>query len=332
MQEKNLAKKGKRVKFFHEAWGIVYLNGEYIPAEQAKLPINDMGFIKGDGVFDVCRTFNHKPYKLKEHIERLYKSLKYVRIDPGITPEEMEQISLEVLERNVHFFGEDDDFQIVQRVTRGPFPATFPLNLAYPPSPTVYVYFSPIAFENFARLYKTGRKLVTVSVRHMPPECVDPKVKHQSRLHFILALLEAQQKDPEAWALMQDLEGNITEPWGANLLFLSKGKIMTSTRQTILEGITRETVLKLANELGLPVIEGNFTPYDVYNANEALVTATSYEILPVCSLDGIKIGEQIPGPITTRLIKALSEEVGIDIVEQAMSHLSEEETRQFDER
>jgi len=331
MQKKNPVKKEKKVKSFHEAWGAVYLNGEYIPAEEAKLSFNDLGFIKGDAVFDVCRTFHHKPYKLKEHIERLYKSLKYVRIDPGITPKEMERISLKVLEKNVHLLGENDDYWITQRVSRGVFPASFPLNLNHAPSPTVYVYCSPIPFD-FARLYKRGRKLVTVSIKHVPPECVEPKVKHQSRLNFILAFHDAQQKDPQAWPLMFDLEGNIAETWGANFFFVSKGKIMTSTRRVVLEGITRETIFELADELGIPVIEGNFTPYDVYNADEAFVTATSYEILPVSSLDGIKIGREIPGPVTGRLIKALSEKVGMDIVEQAMSHLTDEERRKLDER
>ena len=91
----------KKTSEFHEAWGTVYLNGEYIPADEAKLSFNDLGFTKGDAVFDVTRTFNHKPYKLKEHIQRLYKSLKYVRIDPGITEKESEEISLELIKKSL---------------------------------------------------------------------------------------------------------------------------------------------------------------------------------------------------------------------------------------
>ena len=314
---------------FHEAWGTVYLNGEYIPANEAKLSFNDLGFTKGDAVFDVTRTFNHKPFKLKEHIQRLYKSLKYVRIDPGLTEKESEEISLELIKRNRHLIEDNDDFWIIQRVPRGVFPSSFPENLDNPPSPTVYLCCSPINFD-FASLYKEGRKLVTVSIKHVPHECVDPRVKHQSRLNFILAFLDAQQKDAQAWPLLLDLEGNISEPWGSNFFFVSKGSIFTSTSRTSLEGVTKGTVFELAEELGISVIEGNFTPYDVYNADEAFTTATSYEIQPVCSLDAIKIGDKIPGPITSNLIKSLSKNVGVDIIEQAMSHLNKEERSNID--
>lgn len=332
MQERKRVGKERKIKVFFEPWGVVYLNGEYIPAEQAKISITDLGFLKGDSVFDVARTFNRKPYKLKQHIERLYKSLKCVRIDPGITKEQMKQITLKVLGKNIHLLGENDDYWLFQRVSRGSCPASFLSDLAHCPSPTVLIYCSPIPFQNFAKLYKTGRKLVTVSVSQVPPECVEPRIKNQSRLNFILAVLEAQEKDPEASPLMRDLEGNITEAWGANFLFVRDGGIMTSNTRMVLEGVTRRTVLELANELGLPVVEGNFTSYDVYTADEAFVTATSYQILPVCSVDGIKIGERIPGPITIRLTKCLSEKIGVDFVGQALSHLNEEERGRLSER
>lgn len=324
MQYRNLAKDQKRVPNYSEPWGTVYLNGEYIPAEQAKLSIADLGFLMGDAVYDVARTVNHKPYRLKDHIERLYKSLKYLRMDPGVTQEEMEQITLRVLEKSVHLLGENDEYWLTQRVSRGPHPASFH-NLSYRSSCTLLVYCSPVPFRNHASAYKRGQKMITVSVRRIPPECVDPRIKTQSRLNFILAILEAKQKDPEALPLMLTLDGNITETWGANFLFVSNGKVMSPVANTILEGITRKTIFELANDLGLQTIEGNFTPYDVYNADEAFLTATGSFILPVCSLDGIKIGEHIPGQITRRLIKAFSEQVGVDIVEQALSHLSEEE-------
>ena len=331
MQEEILTGNKRRAQVYHEPWGIVYLNGQYVPAEKATISICDLGFTKGDSVFDVTRTFQHQPFKLRAHIERLYRSLRYVRIDPGITPGEMEHITLDVLERNVHLLEKNDDFWLIQRVSRGLFPASFPAHLAHPPSPTVLVYCSPIPFEKFALLYKKGRKLVTVARRNMPSEVLDPRIKCQSRLHFILAMIEAQEKDPEAWPLMLDLAGNITETWGANIFFVSRGKMMTARAQTVLEGVTRGTVFELAHQLGLPITEGDFTPYDMYTADEAFVTATSAEILPVCSVDGISIGETIPGPITGRLMKALSEKVGVDIAEQALSHLNEEEMSKLNE-
>ena len=283
----------------------------------------DLGFVKGDAVFDVCRTVKHKPYKLVEHIERFYTNLQYMKLDPGISTEDLKNICLKVLEKSLHLLKENDEYWIFMRVTRGSNPY-FPLNYVTGCIPTVVVYCVPIDFTHFAKQYKQGRRFVTVSTRAMPSECLEPRLKSGSRQHFMRAVIEAQEKDPEAHPLLLDIYGNIAEPWGANIFFLKKGRIMTPSRQLVLEGITRDTVLETARELGIVIVEGNyFKPYDVYSADEAFVTTTSYTVLPVASLDGVKIGTKIPGPITEKLIKAVGEKMGTDLIEQAMSHLTE---------
>jgi branched-chain amino acid aminotransferase len=319
----------KQDKGWHHPWGTVYLNGKYVRGEEALVSVLDLGFVKGDAVFDVCRTVRHKPYKLDEHVERFYRNLRYVKMDPGLTPEEMKQISINVLEKSVHLLKENDEYWIFMRVTRGSNPY-FPLNYVNGARPTVVVYCVPIEFRNFAKQYKQGRRFITVSVRAMPSECLEPRLKCGSRMHFMLALAEAQEKDPEAHPLLLDIYGNIAEPWGANFFIIRKGNLLTPNRQLVLEGVTRETVLEIAGELKIPVIVGNyFKPYDVYTADEAFVTTTSYKILPVQSVDGVKIGTKIPGPLTERLTEAMSKKVGIDLVGQAMSHLTEKERKEL---
>jgi len=317
-----MANKNEKMAW-NNPWGTVYLNGKYIPGEQAMVSVLDLGFVKGDAVFDVCRTVKHKPYKLVEHIERFYTNMQYMKLDPGISPEDLKKICLKVLEKSLHLLKENDEYWIFMRVTRGSNPY-FPLNYVTGCIPTVVVYCVPIDFTHFAKQYKHGRRFITVSTRAMPSECLEPRLKSGSRQHFMRAVIEAQEKDPEAHPLLLDIYGNIAEPWGANIFFLKKGRLMTPSRQLVLEGITRDTILETARELGIVIVEGNyFKPYDVYSADEAFVTTTSYTVLPVASLDGVKIGTKTPGPITEKLIKAVGEKLGIDLVEQAMSHLTE---------
>lgn len=300
---------------------IVYLNGKYVPADQAVVSIFDQGFLKGDSVYDTLRTVGHKPYKLREHLERFYRNLSYMRLDPGLTLRGMEAVCLKVIEANAGLLRKNDDMWVNTRVSRGVHP-TLPRNFVRGAVPTVIVYTSRIHFAEFARQYKTGRKYVTASTRSFPAACLEPRVKGGARQHFMRALIEAQDRDPEAMPLLLDVEGNITEPWGANFFFASGGTLRTASRHLVLEGITRDTVLETAADLGIPTEEGdNFKPYDVYTADEAFVSATSFAVLPVRSLDGVKIGKSVPGPITRRLIRAVGERMGVDLVAQALSHL-----------
>jgi branched-chain amino acid aminotransferase len=291
----------------------VYINGHFVPASEAKVSVCDRGFRLGDAVFDTARTFRHRPYKLREHLERLYRSLRYVRLDPGMTIDDMEAITLQVVQQNVSLLRDNDDVWIHQIISRGP--------LHTAGSPTVVIMTELLPFARFARYYKIGVPMVTPSRRHTPPQSVEPRAKTVSRLLLVLAELEAQQVDPEAYALLLDLEGRITEYTSGNFFLVCQGELVTPFERVSLGGIARETVLELAEELGIPAREADITPYDAYNADEAFITSTSKCVLPVSRLNGIRIGGEVPGPVTRRLLDVWSARVEVDIVEQALSHL-----------
>jgi branched-chain amino acid aminotransferase len=300
---------------------IVYLNGDFVPASQATVSVFDRGFRLGDAVFDTARTFRHRPYKLREHLERLYRSLHCIRLDLGMSLEELERITLRVVEQNVPLLAANDDVWIHQVVSRGRLRTTS--------QPTLVVMTEPLPFASFARYHQRGLSMITPSVRHTPPQCVEPRLKTVSRMNLVLAELEAQQADPEAYALLLDLEGNITEYTSGNFFVVRHGRLLTPFERTSLGGIARETVLEFAAELGIPTQEADITPYDACNGDEAFITSTSKCILPVAQLNGIRIGDAVPGPITRRLLEHWSARVEVDIVEQALSHLSEAERQEL---
>jgi branched-chain amino acid aminotransferase len=300
---------------------VCYLNGDFVPESEAKVSILDRGFNAGDGVYDVTRTFGHRPFRLRDHVSRLYRSMRYTRIDCGMPVDEMERLSLEVFERNRHLLGHEDDVVIWQVVTTGIQHSAFtqkPNGKA-----TVAIWCMPVQFDGFARDYIEGAILVTPSTRRVPSECLEAKAKITNKMNHHVALAEARSVDPRASALMLDTHGNITETHRANFFFVSGGKLFTPGDKNILGGVTRAAIMEMAGRLGIPVTEGDYTPYDVYNADEAFTAGTSITITPIKSLDRIEIGAGLPGPITLKLLNAWNEMVGMDIVGQALAHLSD---------
>lgn len=299
----------------------LYLNGRIIPESEAKVSLFDYGFQEGYGVFDIARTFNGRPFKLREHIDRLFRSLRYARIDPGLSPEEIERISLHVLELNEKLRGGNDDYWINQTVSGGD-------NWPLPPrNPTVAIYCVPLPFARWAKYYETGVSAIITSVRRVPPECVDSKAKVLSRMNLQLAQMEANRVDPGAYSLLLDLRGNITEGTGLNFFMVRNGELLTATPCNILCGVSRAMVMDLARELGIEVKECDFQPYDVYTADEAFYTTTSRCIVPVTKVDHLTISDGTPGPVTSQLLKAWSKMVGVDIIQQALSHLEKSESK-----
>ncbi len=289
-----------------------YFNGEWVPWSQVKIDPMDRGFLVGDVIFDVARTYDGKAFRMKEHIDRLYRSLKYVRIDPGLSVEEMTEISAEVTRRNEHLRADVGDFTIWQFVTRGLGRWT-----ASAGPPTVCVKVSPVDFGRFAPSYDDGAHAVITRTRSYSAESLDPKIKHFSRMNFNLAELEAHDVEPGAWPILTDRNGNITEGTGYNVFLVTDGVIKTAGDSTILQGISRAVVLDLAEQLEIPLIEDELQPYDLYTADEAFFSGTSPGVLPVTVVDQRELGDGKPGPITQQLMAALSETVGVDIVDQA---------------
>jgi len=297
---------------------IVYLNGAFLAESEAKVSATDWGVFGGDGVYEVTRTFGHRPFRLEGHIDRLFRSLKYARIDCGLGRDQILVASHEVIARNTPLMGADEDFELFHVVTRGdPF--------AGPDTPaTVVINCRNLGFARFAPGYLRGIRLMTPGVRRTPPQCIDPKAKVTSRMNQVQAMLEARQVGEDVVPLLLDLDGNVAETNKANFFFVSDGRLMTPTARNVLGGVTRATLCELAAELGIEVREGNYSVHDVYSADEAFISATGAAITPVRSLNGVVIGSadaDLPGPITLRLLHAFTDLVGLDFVAQALNHL-----------
>ena len=293
-----------------------YFNGEWIPFSQVKIDPSDRGFLLGDTVFDAGRTFNGKSFRMKEHIDRLYRSLKYVRIDPGLSPDEMLAINEEAIERNEHLRAAAGDFVIWTFVTRGPGRWT---HTAGPP--TVCVKVLDIDWDKYLPSYLNGAHAVIARTRSYSADSLDPKIKHFSRMNFNLAELEVADIDPEGWALLLDSSGNLTEGTGWSVFVVTDGVLRAPPDDAILQSVSRQMVFDIAHRLGIPAYQENLQPYDLYTADEVFFTGTSPCILPVSRVDSRQIADgSVPQPVTRHLLAAWGEEVGLDIVEQAVRY------------
>ncbi|MBI2441759.1 MAG: aminotransferase class IV [Lentisphaerae bacterium] len=299
---------------------IAYLKGKFIAAQQAMLPVNDAAIVLGATVTEMTRTFHHKPFKLEEHIDRLYRSTKYVRFHTDVTREEMTDLTMKVVDHNAALIPEKKELGIIHFVTAGAFSI-------YAGSaggnekmiPTVCVHTFPLPLHLWAKGYEKGIHAVTPSTRHVPPQCIDPKMKYRSRLHYWLAEQEAKLVDPAAATLLLDLDGNVSEFSGGNIMIVKDGAIISPPARNILPGISRQTVIELARELDLPFVEREIQVYDVCNADEAFESTTPICLLPVTKINNIPIGDGRPGPICSRLLSAWGLKVGLDIVAQIRS-------------
>lgn len=292
-----------------------WLDGEFLPASQAMVPVNCRGYRNGDGVFDTERTFNGRIFKLDEHLARLEKSLRFTRIDPGICMDELRRLSLETLERNLHLLDEYGDFWVTQTITRG-----MGKNPLEPGPAMVSIIVDPLPLARYAPLYTKGVHLVSPSGRTSALSGLDPKVKATSRLNMVLADLEAKQTDTDALTLLLDEQGNLAEVIYGNLFLVRDGKIRTPGTRAILEGVTRATTIELARGSGLEVTEAELQLYDLFTADEAFVSTSSYVILPVGQVNGSPVGSETPGPVTQRITAEWGKLAGLDIPEQSRAY------------
>ena len=298
---------------------LVYLNGEFLPDEKARISIFDVGFMYGAVFMEALRTFKHQLYRLDDHLERLDQSIRYAGLEPLISREEMGNILQQTLDANISQFERDDDCWICAQLTPGQgFPQ--PLMSGGRSQPTVMAYVSPLPFDEYADAYTRGKAAVISTVRNVPPSVVDPRAKTRFRLHYFMAKLEAKRRDPDAFALLLDCQGHVSEGTGANLFIVSDGALHTPTLSNVLEGISRRVVIELAKDLGISVFERDLGQYDILNADEGFWTTSSYCMLPVSRIEGHRLGESIPGPVTERILAAWSAKVGVDIVAQAMKY------------
>jgi branched-chain amino acid aminotransferase len=296
---------------------VIYLNGQYLPEPEAKVSVLDRGFRWGDAVYDATRTFDGRLFKLEEHVERFFRSLRYARLDPRLDRVQVAAICQEVVRRNEPARrAADGDWLLTMQVSRGLVAGIYsPRGTAA----TVTVYCLPLALASHARWYRDGAHVIVTATRRTPPESVSPRAKVSNKMNHFQAEFEAKAVDPDAFALMLDTEGNLAESSGSDFLFVSGGVLRIPQRRTHLTGVSLLTAVDLAEKLGIETDEGAFTTFDLYQAEEAMLTASTYCLLPVVKVNGLPLGDGTPGPIVTRLLQTWSELVGMDVVAQAMA-------------
>ena len=279
---------------------VAYLDGRFLPESEAKVTIFDHGLLYGDGVFEGIRAYNKRVFKLERHVERMYQSAKAIDLKIPHTPEEFRDLILETCRRNNVVDG-----YIRPIVTRGPG------DLGLDPrkckrGATVAIIAQPGIMLYPKDKYEKGLKLVTSSYRRVPPQSLSPSIKSLNYLNQILARIEANQYGADE-ALLLDIQGYVSEASADNFFIVQNHSIMTPYTSTNLPGITRETVMELAEKMGIKVIERPFTLFDVWASSEAFITGTAAEIGPVVEVDGRTIGDGKPGKVTKQLMKAFRE-------------------------
>lgn len=283
---------------------IIYLNGEFVPKEKAVVSVFDHGLLYGDGVFEGIRAYHGRVFKLGEHLDRLYDGARAITLEIPVSKDEMKEIVLETLRRN----GLKDAY-IRLVVTRGPGD----LGLDPRKCPKAFVFCIAASIVLYPdELYEKGLSVITVSTRRNIPTACIPRVKSLNYLNNIYAKLEANLAGvPEA--IMLNNEGYVAEATGDNIFIVKNGVLITPPSSAgILEGITRNAVMDLAREKGIPVAEKMFTMFDVYTADEVFFTGTAAEVIPCINVDGRLIADGKPGVMTKELIEAFHELTKVD--------------------
>lgn len=272
----------------------VYIDGKFYPKSEAKVSVFDHGLLYGDGVFEGIRAYNGVVYKLKEHINRLYRSAHMIMLSIPITREEMIQKTLETLRKNSL-----KDAYIRLVVTRGA--GDLGLNPKKCPKATIIVIADTIALHK-GDAKENGVTAMVSWVKRDPVDATSHEIKSLNYLNSILAKIEANIAGVDE-AICLDKNGFVCEGVAENIFIVRKGKLYTPPSYTgALPGITAESVARLAEKLGYDVVEKNITPYELFNADEVFFTGTAAEIVPVREINKRVINDGKPGPITRRLI------------------------------
>lgn len=293
----------------------VYLSGAMTPESQAKVSIFDSAVMLGDSVTESTRTFRHQPFRLRDHLRRLFRSMKVARIHCGHSLDELEEITRGVLEANLPLMQPEDDCWIVHNISRGllrPGPSPEQSNPA-----TVMIFTDHLDLTGWADYYTHGCHAVTSMSRVVPAVSLDPKIKNRSRLSYTMADAEARLVDPQAQCVILDADGYVSENKGGNIFAVVDGELRTPTTENCLAGISRQTVLELAQQLKIPAQETRLQMYDLYTADEVFFTSTPYCMIPATQFNGLPVGSGAVGPVFNRLLSAWSELVGLDIADQA---------------
>ena len=303
---------------------LAYLNGRISPVSQTLLPVWDMGLVMGASVTEMARTFRLECFRLRYHVERLYRSIRHVGFDVDLTRDALADLVLELIEHNARLIPPHHDLGVSMFVTAGASQLyTGYEGHASHRKPTVCVHTFPLPFELWAEKYAAGQHVVIPSTRHLPPECLDPKIKSRSRMHWYLAEEQARMVDPRAIALLLDRQDNVTETSTANFFIVREGRIVTPTSRNTLQGISQQVVAELAEKIDVRFEQRDFQVYDVINADEAFTSSTPYGILPVTRVNKRPIADGRVGPVYSELLRLWNQLAGLDIAAQMLAGAAE---------
>jgi branched-chain amino acid aminotransferase len=286
----------------------IYIDGKFHSENDAKVSVFDHGLLYGDGIFEGIRFYNGRVFRLEEHLDRLWDSARSICLQVPMSQRAMTEALLETVRQN-----DLRDGYIRLIVTRGV--GNLGLNPEQCKQPSVIIITAQIALYS-EEMYKHGLTIVTVATRRTNPSALNPAVKSLNYLNNVMARIEANQANADE-ALMLNDEGNVAECTADNVFIIKNGQIFTPPITAgALRGITRSVVFEIAAETGIKVIEADITRHDVFVADEAFLTGTAAEIVPLIKADGRPIGTGKPGPITTRMIarfRELTRETGTPI-------------------
>ena len=296
---------------------IAFMNGEFLPFREMRLPVFDLAVMQGASVTERLRTVKHEPYQVKQHLERLLESLRLVGWKTTFEISELNKVIRNICESNGRLIEPTMDLSVVVFISAG-LSVGDANGLISKSEPTVCVYTSELPFSRWSPGYQSGIDLVVPDVRQIPRTSIDPRIKMRSRLHWQMADQIARQRSPGAMALLLDEHDHLTETSSGNLMLVKDGVVMTPCQDATLNGISQQNVVNLCEEIGVEVVFRNLTKLDLYQADEAFLTSSTYCVMPVATLNGQTIGVKTPGRLTSNLSELWSQKLGLDFVQQAV--------------
>ncbi len=284
---------GEKISYLRDLY--IFVDGEFVKSNAQAVSVWDHGFLYGDGVFEGLRAYKGKPFRMEEHIDRLFESAKSIQLTIPVTHDDLCSIVLKTLAVN-----DLKNAHIRVIVTRGVGTPGLSPNECIRPSVIIMAYPMP------PMLGERPIRMMVSSVRRRPSVTIDSKVKCLNYLNCILAKIQALALGADD-AFMLDMEGYLAEATGENAFIVKKGKLFTPFLSNALGGITRQTVMEVAEKLGNEVTEKNITIHELYTADEVFICGSAAEIVPVSEIDGRTIGTGDMGSVTQRLREAFHE-------------------------